>query len=393
MEWVKQGVRVTIITCTPNFPQGKVYPGYKNRLWQVEYMEGIRVIRVWTYIAANRGVIRRTLDHISFGIIAFIASLFVRADVIVATSPQFFTAVGGWLASRFKRKPWVMEVRDLWPASIKAIRVVQYPWMIRVLERIEMYLYRSASRVVVVTDSFREDLVSRNIDPDKIEVIKNGVMLDQFVPRRKDEDLVRLFGLENKFVVGYIGTHGLAHGLDFILDCATEVAEDIHFLFIGDGAEKERLCKLKDKLGLTNVTILPPVAKPAVMRYISITDIALVPLRLSDTFKTVLPSKIFENAAMGKPILLGVEGEAKQLVDKYGAGRCYTPENKKDFLAGLEELRNTEKYNESVIGSLCLAADFGRHNKADRMFRVMLEIVEDGNPQRAAGSVLLENTR
>ena len=120
-EWIRQGAEVTVITCTPNFPQGKVYKGYTNKPYQQEMMDGIHVIRVWSYITANEGFIKRTLDYISFSVTSFLAGLFQQADIIIATSPQFFTALSGRTLSFWKRKPWIMEVRDLWPESIKTV--------------------------------------------------------------------------------------------------------------------------------------------------------------------------------------------------------------------------------------------------------------------------------
>ncbi|PHI20715.1 glycosyltransferase WbuB [Lewinellaceae bacterium SD302] len=372
-EWVKAGVEVTVITCAPNFPQGKVYAGYRNRWWQVENMDGIRVIRVWSYITANRGFRRRILDFISFGCTGFLASLFVKTDLIVATSPQFFTAVGGYFSSLFKRKPWVMEVRDLWPESIRAVGAARgrEKWLDR-MERLELFLYRKASNVVVVTDAFKRNLTERGIEASKVAVVTNGVLPEKFPPRPKCARLLMELGLENKFVVGYLGTHGMAHKLDFILDCAPKVHPDVHFLFIGGGAEKEKLLQRVESGHYPNVTMLPPVLKDKVADYLSITDLALVNLRKSDTFKTVIPSKIFENAAMERPILLGVEGESQQIVERYGAGLCFEPENEESFLQQLDRLRKDRiLYENCQSGCAELAKDFDRRRLADNMLIVL----------------------
>ncbi len=374
--WVQAGAEVTVITCAPNFPEGKVFEGYKNRWHQKEEMAGIRVIRVWSYITANAGFARRVIDYLSFAFTATWASLWVRADVIVATSPQFFTAVGGSWASFCKRKPWIMEVRDLWPESIRAVNAMEDSKALDWLEKWELALYRSARRVVVVTDSFLENIAERGIPATKISVVKNGVHLHQYQPIPKDAELLQTLGLAGKFVVGYIGTHGMAHQLDFILDCAREAEERVHFLFVGGGAEKERLLQLKDEWNLTNVTMLPPVPKHEVHRYISITDVALVPLKKSDTFKTVIPSKIFENAAMGKPILLGVEGESQAIIESYGAGVCFEPENKRDFLAKLTTIaQDANFYRRCQEGCTRLAKDFDREKLAGDMLQVIQEVV------------------
>lgn len=377
-EWVKAGVKVTVITCAPNFPQGKIYPGYRNRLWQREERDGIRVIRVWSYVAANAGFTRRILDFISFAFMGFWASLFVRCDLIVATSPQFFTAVSGWLAAAVKRKPWVMEVRDLWPESIRAVGAARgRERLLDQLERLELNLYRRADRVVVVTDAFRANLIGRGVPPTKIDVVKNGVFPGQFPPRPKDEALVKSLGLAGTFVVGYLGTHGLAHKLGFVLDCVGRAPAGVHFLFVGGGAEKEALEARVRREQLSNVTMLPPVMKSEVARYLSLTDVALVPLRKSDTFKTVIPSKIFENAAMGKPILLGVEGESQAIIERYGAGLCYEPENERDFLRKLGRLYQDRAFYEQCVDNCArLAADFDRRELALAMLSVLLKTLD-----------------
>lgn len=373
-EWVKMGADVTVVTCFPNFPQGKVYPGYKNKLYQKEVIDGIKVVRVWSYIVPNVGVLKRTLDFISYSVTSFIAGLFIKTDIIIATSPQFFTALSGRTLSFWKRKPWIMEVRDLWPESIKTVGAMNDSLYIRFFEWQERRCYRSAKRIVVVTDSFKKKLIARGIDGDKIDVVKNGVDKDLFSPMEKDETLVRELHLEGKKVIGYIGTHGMAHKLDFILRCAKGMEDDkrFHFLLIGGGAEKANLLKLKEELGCTNVTMLDPVPKTEVSRYISVLDVSLINLKKSELFTSVIPSKIFENAAMAIPILMGVEGEAKEIVEGYNAGRCFEPENEADFRAKLEELLNVDVYEECKRGSLKLAADFDRKELAGRMLEAIL---------------------
>ncbi len=372
-EWVKQGAEVTVITCAPNFPQGKVYDGYKNKLYQTEMVDGIKVIRVWSYIVANKGFIKRTLDFISFSVTAFLAGLFVKTDLIIATSPQFFTALAGRVLSRWKRRPWIMEVRDLWPESIKTVGAMNDNLFIKYFEWQEMRCYRSAQKIVVVTDSFKKTLVGRGVDSEKIFVVKNGVDKSVFNPVAKDEELVKKLGLEGKTVVGYIGTHGMAHKLDFIIQCAKnmEGKNNYHFILMGNGAEKENLKKLHTELGCQNVTMLDSVPKADVKRYISVLDISLINLKKSDLFTTVIPSKIFENAAMAIPILMGVEGEAQEIVESYGAGVCFEPENEKDLNEKLEMLANVDFYSACKEGCLRLADDFDRKNLALKMYNII----------------------
>lgn len=369
-EWVEKGVEVTVITCAPNFPKGKVYDGYKNKLYQTEMIDGIKVIRVWSYIAANEGFVKRILDYISYAVMAFFAGLFKKTDLIVATSPQFFTAVSGrWLAF-FKRKKWVMEVRDLWPESIIAVGAMKRNRAIRYFEWIEKRLYKSANHIVVVTDTFKKKIIERGISEDKISVFKNGANLELFIPKRRNEFLEQKLNLKNKFVFAYIGTHGMAHGLSFILNSIKNIEKtipEIRFLFIGDGAEKKNLVQQSKDLKLTNTIFIDSVTKKEVVEYLSLMDVALVNLKKSDTFKTVIPSKIFEAAAMEKPILLGLEGETQGIIEKYNAGICYEPENSKDLNKAIQQIIQPDIYKEKVSGTKKLLVDFDRKNIAAKM--------------------------
>ncbi len=373
LEWINKGAEVTVITCVPNFPHGKTYAGFRNKLWQTEMKNGIRVIRVWSYMAGNAGVLRRTLDYVSFAVTAFFAALFVKTDVIIATTPQFFTATAGYAAALCKFKPWIMEVRDLWPESIKAVDAIKHERVIDFLEKIELFLYRKATRIVVVTDAFKKNISGRGIPQGKIDVVKNGVVLRNYPELPKSQELLTKHKLHGKFIVGYMGTHGLAHKLDFVLDCAAAVTDpNVHFVFVGNGAKREELLAQKKRLNLANVSLLPSVTKAQTRAFISIFDVALVNLRRSDTFKTVIPSKIFENAAMGKPILLGLEGESRVIIDEYGAGRSFEPENTEEFMRVLQTLQTDKKvYAECRSGALVLAQNFSRRAAAAKMYKII----------------------
>lgn len=374
--WVKKGIEVTVITCAPNFPQGKVYDGYRNKLYQTEEVDGIKVIRVWSYIAANEGFIRRIIDYVSFAFMAFWVGLFKPCDVIIATSPQFFTTFTGWSLSKLKRKPWVFELRDLWPESIITVGAMKKGRAIRFFEKIEHFMYRSADLIIPVTDAFKRHLVKRDIPKHKIKVVTNGVDREKFKPMKKSTALVDELKLNGKFIVGYIGTHGMAHSLDFIISCLPEVKyPDIHFLFVGDGAAKNSIVTQATDLKLTNVTFLPPVSKDKVAEYVGISDAVLVPLKKSDTFKTVIPSKIFESAAMLKPILLGVDGQAREIIDEYNAGLYFEPENREAFLGVIETItKNKDLYIQLQNGGERLANNYNRVNLADRMLAYLNEL-------------------
>jgi glycosyltransferase involved in cell wall biosynthesis len=378
LAWVAAGAEVTVITCAPNFPQGKVYPGYRNRLCQTGMVKGIRIVRVWSYIAPNEGVARRLIDYTSFMLSAFVAGLFQKTDVIVASSPQFFPTVAAWALSVCKRRPWVFELRDLWPESVTAVGAVKPGRVIRLFEKLEIFLYRHATAIVAVSPAFRRNLVARGIDTRKIAIVTNGVDRALFPPQACDAQLAGVLGVTGKFVIGYIGTHGMAHGLDFIVRSLAKIADPrIHFLFIGDGAEKRGCVARAQELGLTNVTFLAPVPKTDVARYLSVTDVALVPLRKSDTFLSVIPSKIFESASMHKPILLGVGGQAKEIVEEYGAGICFAPEDEESFVNAVNQIAGDASLRETLIaGCDRLAAAYDRNSLALDMLRVLKDVAK-----------------
>ena len=376
LKWIDMGYKVTVITCFPNFPKGKVFEGYTNKLYQKENIDGITVIRVWSYITKNNGFVKRIIDYISYALTSFLFGLFIKTDLIIATSPQFFTAISGRMLSVFKRIPWVMEVRDLWPDSIAAVGSMNKSSKpFKILKKIEHHLYLSASKIVVVTDSFKKYIIKEHqIKPEKIGVFKNGVLISNF-KKPKPNDVMTLkesLGLEDKIVISYIGTHGLAHGLKFILESISKRSNpDLHFLFIGDGAEKENLIKYSKTLHLKNFTFLESVTKSEIPLYIEISDYSLVNLKKSDEFKNVIPSKIFENIAMYKPILLGVEGESKKLIDDYEVGVCFEPENIESFLNALCDIQKLDRESFKVNCNKMLA-DFDRNNIAENLIKFIV---------------------
>lgn len=377
IKWINMGYQVTIITCFPNFPKGKVFEGYTNKLYQKENIDGITVIRVWSYITENNGFVKRIIDYVSYAVTSFLFGLFVKTDLIIATSPQFFTAISGRILSFFKRIPWVMEVRDLWPDSISAVGSMNKSSIsFKVLKKIEHHLYLSASKIIVVTDSFKKYLIEKHqINQDKVAVFKNSVLLSNF--KKPDANgvtaLKKSLGLQNKTIVSYIGTHGLAHGLKFILESISKISDPtLHFLFIGDGAEKQNLIQYSKTLQLKNCTFLDSITKREIPLYIDLSDYSLVNLKKSDEFKNVIPSKIFENIAMYKPILLGVEGESKKLIENYKVGVCFEPENTKSFINAVSKIQCIDYFSFKENCSKMLN-DFNRDKIAEDLIKYIEE--------------------
>ena len=270
-----------------------------------------------------------------------------------------------------------MEVRDLWPESIAAVGAIKKSSLIfKILGWIEYKLYNSATKIIVVTDTFKRIINSNGIDSNKIFVHKNGVILDKFKAQNKNEKLIKSLNLSGKKIFAYIGTHGMAHGLSFIINALPEINKklpNVKFIFIGDGAEKDNLIKEAKHLKLDNIIFLPSVQKHEIINYLSIIDVALVNLKKSDTFKSVIPSKIFEAAALQKPILLGVEGESKEIIERYGAGLCYDPESKSEFIKACEEILKKNIYNEAMLNAEKLAKDFDRKKIANQLLNTILK--------------------
>ncbi|MGH7773932.1 MAG: glycosyltransferase family 4 protein [Candidatus Binatia bacterium] len=342
-QWVEDGFDVTVVTCVPNHPRGKVYEGYRNKLWQREEKDGVQVIRLWSYVTANEGFVKRTLNYISYMIAVILATPFLpKADVVVSTSPQFFNGLAGYFVSRLKRVPWVLEIRDLWPESIRAVGAIRNRWVIRMIEFMERFAYQKADRIVPLTNAFKRYMVERGISPGKIEVIENGVDLAFYRPLCDENPLTGKLGLKGKFIASYCGTHGMAHHLETVLEAARQLREyqDIVFLLVGDGAERERLVAMRSELRLGNVMLLGQQPKEKMPFLYALSDVSLVLLKESDCFKMVIPSKIFESLAMQKPVILGIEGESANIIEAANAGFCIEPENSKKLAELILELHD-----------------------------------------------------
>jgi glycosyltransferase involved in cell wall biosynthesis len=355
-KWVAEGHPVTVLTCVPNHPSGIPYPGYENRLYRWEELDGIRVLRVKTYLSANKGFLKRTLNYLSYMTSAILfSSLVRRVDVVISTSPQFFCGLSGYFVSSLKRCRWVLEIRDLWPESIIAVGAITNRHVIAFLEALETFMYRKADRIVTVTDYLKLHITRKNIDPNRISVIKNGADLERFRPLPRQNGFRDRHGLNGKFVASYIGTHGMAHGLGTIFRAA-ELLRDhrrIVFLLVGDGAERERLLREKEARNLDNILMLPQQEKSKMPEIIAASDVNLVLLRKGGLFKGAIPSKIFEAMAMERPVVLGVDGECKEIVETGECGVCIEPES-------AEELANTLR---RLSGNVEMADRLGKNGR------------------------------
>jgi glycosyltransferase involved in cell wall biosynthesis len=378
--WVAKGAKITVITGFPNHPTGVIPPEYSNKLFMRETKEGIGIIRTYVFATPNEGFFKRILGYMSFMFSSIIQGTVKsgKQDIIIATSPQFFVGIAGYVISRIKRIPFIFEIRDIWPESIIQLGILKNKLIIRMLESIEMFLYRQAIHVVGVADSTFEILTKRGIPAEKIGIIKNGVDLQLFDQQVDGKTLKNRLKINEKFLVSYIGTHGLSHALDKVLDTAKilEKNNKIKFVFIGEGAEKKNLVQQARSLNLENVLFLDQILKEELPEYYAASDMVLVTLRNLPLFKCVIPSKIFEIMAMAKPILISVKGESQNLVvEKANAGIPVTPEDSQDLARRIIQVYENKKlaYTLGENGRKFVRRYFDRNKLADKY----LELIQD----------------
>ena len=342
--WAKAGHDVTVVTCPPNVPNGVVYDGYANKRTS-ETINGVKVERVKLYIAANKGAVKRMFNFVSYFFKALLAALRrPKPDVVIATSPQIFCGYAGVWYKRLKRVPLVIEIRDIWPESMGAVgaRIPKIAYWL--LEKIERTMYRTCDRLVTVGEGYEARLVEKGVPKDKIAIVMNGTDLAVYRPQPKNVALLEKYGLQGKFVVSYIGTVGMACGLEVVLDAADVFSHKDHkehkvmFVVVGDGAHREKLEAEAKKRGLENVVFTGRQPKSSMPDWINASDASLVHLKKTELFTTVMPSKIFESAGCKKPIIMGVDGYAKKFVMDAEAGLDMTPEDAESLVACVQRL-------------------------------------------------------
>ncbi|HEX7153274.1 MAG TPA: glycosyltransferase family 4 protein [Thermoanaerobaculia bacterium] len=330
-EWLRGGHRVQVATCFPNHPKGELYPGYRRQLYAHELLDGIDVHRHWTYVTPNKGFLKKSLGHVSLwpSSVLYARKLKPVPDVFIGTSPTFFAAMAAARVAKTRKRPFIMEVRDLWPALFIELGVMKNRTMIRLLEKLELSLYRRAARVVTVTEAFRQNLIERGVPERKVVTIPNGANVDFWTERGEGGALRAKLGLEGKFVALYIGAHGISQALTSLLQTAARLREepDFQLVLVGEGAEKEKLQHFASDQKLTNVTFIDPVGKDEVRAFYSLADVCLVPLRDIPLFSTFIPSKMFEILSMGRPIAGSLRGEPAAILERSGGALIVEPEN------------------------------------------------------------------
>jgi glycosyltransferase involved in cell wall biosynthesis len=380
--WAGAGDEVTVLTGMPNHPLGVIPPAYRGKIRCEERTDGYRVVRCWLYATRNEGIAKKTVSHLSFMLSSVLLGSRVSgpADVVVVSSPTFFSILAAWLLARVKRARFVVEVRDLWPAIFVELGVLKNRWVIRFLEAVELAAYRAADAVVVVSEGFRHDITRRGIPDHKVHTIRNGVDLERFVPVPACAAVRRQLGAhDHDTLVLYLGAHGISHGLTAIADTAAALADaPIHFAFVGEGAAKRQLADRVRALGLSNVTMLPGVARDAVPEQLAAADICLAPLRDLALFSTFIPSKIFEYLGAGKAVIGALQGEAAEILRAAGA-LVVKPGDVSSMTSAVSELAANPERREEMgrQGRHYVEQHFDRGVLAGRYRELLAEVADE----------------
>lgn len=376
--WAELGVDVEVVTSFPNYPKGMLFDGYRQKLWQKGSLRGVGLLRVPTLILpTTSGAIGRILDFASFMVSGTVGGLFVRRpDVIIASSPHLFTGAAGWALGFLRRRPFVLELRDLWPDSILAVGALKEGPAIRLVRLLERFLYRHADLIVTVTDGSRARLTERGVDPKRIIVVRNGAQTADLAPGR-DDDLRQQLGIADKTVVSYIGTLGLAQGLDLLLAAAQilqRTAPNIAIMTVGAGAERGELHAKVAELGLDNIIFVDQVPHDQIARYWHASDMALALLKDDPLFLTVTPSKVFEAMSTGTPLICNVAGETRALIEPLGGAVFVPPADAEALARAIAELaRDAPRRSAMAEAGRRAAPLFDRDALAETMLRSIKE--------------------
>jgi len=368
--WAEAGHVVEVCTGMPNYPAGVVHEAYRGKWYVREEKDGYVIHRAWIYATPNRAVWRRALASLAFlasGLICGVCKC-RRPDVVIASSGPFFVGPLGWLLSVIKRAAFVFEVRDLLPQQAIDVGMIRNPLAIAFLQSIEAFLYRRAKRIVAVAPASAKALADRGFDAAKIVTIENGIRSDFFVSAPRENDIRAQYGWQGRFIAMYIGAHGVSQGLFTLLEAAGRLAdlEDVRFVFVGDGADKPRMMEWAKTRGLRNVEFLPLQDKDRMPAFYAAADVCFVPLRKGDYFRINIPSKIFEIMACARPVILGAEGQALEILQQAGGGIPVAPEDPDAFAEAVRRLRADPALARSLgaNGRAYVVEHFDRRRKA-----------------------------
>lgn len=323
---VKLGHQVTVLSTVPNYPTGVVPQEYRGHIIQSEVLDGVRVVRVWCYITPNEGFFRRILAQLSFGCLApFLGWKEAgHPDIIIVGSPPLFNVIAGRMLAWLKRCPLIFMVADIWPESAIQLGVLRNRVLIRFSEWLEWSTYQKANLVWAVTEGMRNTLIKRGLPPDRVFLLTNGVDCSKFRPLSKAMARAEL-GWDDRYTVLYAGGHGISHGLPVILDVAEQMLNQagIRFVLAGEGSEKASLIEMAQKRQLKNITFLDAQPHHQMPLLFAAADVSLVHARKVPLFRGMLPIKMYEAMASARPIVLTLDGEARQVAEQDAKAAIY----------------------------------------------------------------------
>lgn len=356
------GHQVEIVTAFPHHLVGKIFPAYRRKFYLKEDFEGRPLHRTWVYAASGTGV-ARLLNYLSFALSSFVGlARAQRPDYIFVESPPLFLGITGAIFSYVRKVPMVFNVADLWPDSVRELGVLKNAFLIAMAERLERWIYRRSRFVNAITPGIKQVLIAKKHLPTlKVLFLPNGVDLTRFAPRERDVALAQQLHLEGLKTFIYAGTHGVAQGLQTLIDAAVLCAGDgVSFLFIGDGPVKEELVQNARDRNLKNVVFLGMQPAEEMPKFFSLASASIVPLIKAELFRTARPSKIITSLACGVPVIFCGEGETADLLTESRAGIVVPPQNAAALASAVEKLAGdqTLRFDLSRNG-LKLAGDFG----------------------------------
>lgn len=379
---VRRGHNVTVLTGFPNYPTGIIPPEYRGKWFLREESKGVKIIRTWIYPTSNTRLYWRLINYLSYVVSSIISSFRCgRADVLYVESPPLFDGIAGYIISRMKQAPYLFNVADLWPDFAVELGLVRKSVFLKIAYWMEAFFYRKAGCVATVTKGLIDRLHNeKKIPADKLMLLMNGADLKTFHPDISGSEIRKKFNIQEKFTAGYIGNIGHWQGLETIIDAAAILADDpkYHFLLIGDGARKEAIEKHIADRKLNNVTLLPVQPREDIPAYWAAVDCALVPLRKVVCAEQALPVKIFEAMAMAKPVILGIGGEARSLVNDAKAGVAVEPENSESYAEAIKHLAEDKSARENMgfNGRKYVEKHFDRDKLAEIVEKVFLKMVQ-----------------
>ncbi|MCM1992503.1 glycosyltransferase family 4 protein [Oceanirhabdus seepicola] len=376
----KKGHEVSILTAFPNYPRGEIFPEYQGQKSMVEELEGIKIIRTWISPAKEKSFIKRLIEYFSFTISSVVQGkkLVGNPDVIITESPPLFLGWSGYKLCKKTGAKFVFNISDLWPESAVKLGALNNKLFIKMSTWLEEFCYKKSNMILGQTQGIIENIIDRGFNEEKIHLITNGVDTSLFSKKFYDEKFREEIGVGEKFFVGYAGTHGLAQGLDSVIEAARLIKDndDIRIVLIGDGAEKKKLMEMVEEYKLDNVIFVPIQPKKHMPKIVASMDVTLIPLKKKDIFKGALPSKMFEALVSEIPVILGVEGEAERLINNAHAGIPVEPENSEEMAAAILKLYNDRALLKSMgkNGKKYVDEHYNRIKIADKLEKLLIEV-------------------